>query len=111
MVTTLGAIAEPNRFEIVEFLRDGPRSVNEIAERLQLRQPQVSKHLRVLSDAGLVEKHPRAQLRIYALRAQPFEELNSWVGTFKSLWNERLDTLDEYLHEAKAKQKRESTNS
>lgn len=73
--------------------------MGEIVERLGLGQPQVSKHLRVLSDAGLVEKLPKAQLRIYSLRAEPFEELGAWVSGFKGLWEARMDSLDSVLRE------------
>ena len=72
MLPTLSALAAPNRLRIVELLREGPRPVGEIAVALRLRQPQVSKHLRVLSEAGLVEVHPLAQQRIYRLRAEEF---------------------------------------
>jgi DNA-binding transcriptional ArsR family regulator len=103
--TTLSALAEPNRLRIVELLREKPCSVGEIAERLQVRQPQVSKHLRVLSEAGLVEVHPAAQQRIYQLQAEPFKELDSWLDTFQQVWDARLDTLDEYLQELKEERK------
>lgn len=99
MLTTLGALAEPNRLHIVELLRDGPRSVGEIAERLGLRQPQASKHLRVLSSAGVVEAHPLAQQRIYQLRSQPFQELDAWLASYRHVWDARLDRLETYLHE------------
>ena len=102
---TLSALAEPNRLRIVELLRDKPYSVGEIADRLRLRQPQVSKHLRVLSEAGLVEARPAAQQRIYQLQAKPFEELDSWLETFRRIWDTRLDTLDEYLQDLKEEQK------
>ena len=104
---TLSALAEPNRLRIVELLRDKPYSVGEIADRLRLRQPQVSKHLHVLSEAGLVEARPLAQQRIYQLQAKPFEELDSWLETFRHIWDTRLDTLDEYLQELKEEQKRD----
>jgi DNA-binding transcriptional ArsR family regulator len=104
---TLTALAEPNRLRIVELLRDSPYPVGEIAKRLVLRQPQVSKHLRVLSKAGLVEVHPVAQQRIYQLQPKPFEELDSWLETFRRIWETRLDNLDEYLQELKEQQKRE----
>ena len=103
--TFLSALAEPNRMRIVELLRDGPRPVGDIARRLRLRQPQVSKHLRVLNEAGLVEVHPLAQKRIYQLSSKPFEELESWLATFRRIWETRLDTLDEYLQELKEDQK------
>ncbi len=105
MLTTLNALAEPNRLHIVELLRTGPRSVNEIVETLALRQPLVSKHLRVLTDAGLVKARPSAQRRIYQLEPQPFEELDGWLETFRRLWNTRLDNLDDYLQTLKAAQK------
>jgi DNA-binding transcriptional ArsR family regulator len=105
--TTLSALAEPNRLRIVELLREKPCSVGEIAERLRVRQPQVSKHLRVLSEAGLVEVHPAAQQRIYQLQAEPFKELDSWLDTFQQVWDARLDTLDEYLQELKEQQQKQ----
>jgi DNA-binding transcriptional ArsR family regulator len=100
--TSLSALAEPNRKRIVELLRDGPRPVGEIAGRLRLRQPQVSKHLRVLSQAGFVKARPVAQQRIYHLQPKPFKELNSWLETFRLVWEGRLEALDEYLQELKA---------
>jgi len=105
MITTLSALAEPNRFHIVEFLRDGPRPVGEIVAHLHLRQPQVSKHLRVLSQARLVEMHPVAQQRIYQLRPQPFKELDAWLASYRRLWDERLDRMGDYLRELQAKER------
>ena len=105
MDATLGALAEPNRLRIVEYLRGGPRSVNQIVEELRLPQPLVSKHLRVLKDAGLVEVHPNAQRRVYQLQARTFKELSSWVATFRRIWEDRLDTLDDYLQEEKERQR------
>jgi DNA-binding transcriptional ArsR family regulator len=104
--TSLSALAEPNRMRIVELLRDGPRPVGEIAGRLRLRQPQVSKHLRVLSEAGFVKARPVAQQRVYQLQSKPFEELDSWLETFRRIWEARLDTLDGYLHKVKAEQRK-----
>jgi len=103
--TLLSALAEPNRLRIVELLRDNPYPVGEIARRLRLRQPQVSKHLRVLSAAGLVAVHPAAQQHIYRLQAKPFKELDSWVETFRRTWETRLDVLDTYMQELKEEQK------
>ena len=102
----LSALAEPNRMRIVELLRDGPRPVGEIAVRLQLRQPQASKHLHVLSEAGIVRVQPVAQQRIYRLEGKPFEELDGWVETFRRIWDTRLDSLDDYMQELKKQQKR-----
>jgi len=103
MQATLSALAEPNRLQIVELLRRKPRAVGEIVEQLGLRQPQVSKHLRVLSEAGLVEVHARAQQRIYSLRAEPFKELDAWLERYRRTVDERFDRLDDILREQKEK--------
>jgi DNA-binding transcriptional ArsR family regulator len=103
MNATLSALAEPNRLRIVELLRDRPRPVGEIAERLRLRQPQVSKHLRVLSDAGLVDVRPVAQQRIYQLRSEPFNELDTWLEKFRRSMSDRMDRLEDLISERKAK--------
>ncbi len=98
---TLGALAEPNRLRIVELLRTRPCSVNEMVEKLEMPQPLVSKHLRVLREAGIVRSHAQAQQRVYELQAAPFRELETWVSTFRRLWEGRLDSLDDYLQELK----------
>lgn len=105
MQATLSALAEPNRLAIVELLRRKPRPVGEIVTRLGLRQPQVSKHLRVLTDAGLVEARPFAQQRIYSLRAQPLKDLDAWLEPYRRTWEERLDQLDDVLRDLKRKNK------
>ena len=87
---------------IVELLRDGPLTVGEIAERLGLQQPQVSKHLKVLSETAIVEVQPQANRRIYKLRREPFQELETWLQSFHRLWEERFDRLDDYLLEIQA---------
>ncbi|XID91939.1 ArsR/SmtB family transcription factor [Paenibacillaceae bacterium WGS1546] len=95
----LSALAEPNRLHIVELLRDGPLTVGGITDRLQLRQPQVSKHLRVLHEAGIVDMYADANRRIYQLRPEPFQELDEWLDSYRRLWNARFDQLDDYLQE------------
>jgi DNA-binding transcriptional ArsR family regulator len=105
MKTTLTALAEPNRLQILDLLREGPRPVGEIVSRLGLRQPQVSKHLHVLSDAGLVEMHPAAQQRIYKLRPQPFKELYTWLQSYRRFWEDSFDRLDDYLTEVQKGEK------
>jgi DNA-binding transcriptional ArsR family regulator len=102
MLATLRALAEPNRFQIVELLRDGPRPVGDMADRLGLRQPQVSKHLRVLSTAGLVDVRVDAQRRIYTLRPAPLQELEVWLEGFRRLWEGNLQRLDAVLEELNA---------
>lgn len=105
ITTTLSALAEPIRLHIVEILRDGPRPVGEIADRLRLHQPKVSKHLRVLSDAGLVDMHPIAQMRIYKLRPQSFNELDVWLQSIRLIWDERFNQLENYLQQMQNKEK------
>jgi DNA-binding transcriptional ArsR family regulator len=102
VIETFAALAEPNRLRIVELLRGGARSVNEIGERLRLNQPQVSKHLRVLKQAGLVEVEPRAQQRVYELRAKPLRQLHGWLERYRKLWDVRFEALDELLEELEA---------
>src|SRR5882757_11198928 len=97
MMATLRALAEPNRFQIVELLRDGPRPVGDMVHRLRLRQPQVSKHLRVLSAAGLVHVRVDAQRRIYALRPAPLQELEAWLEKYRRLWEANFQRLDALL--------------
>ncbi|PMB09862.1 transcriptional regulator, partial [Fischerella thermalis CCMEE 5273] len=88
---------------IVELLRDGPLSVGEITDRLGLRQPQVSKHLRVLDEAGLVEVRPVANRRIYQLKSETFQQMDAWMESYRCIWDERLNRLDHYLQEIQRK--------
>ena len=99
MINIWTALTEPNRLHIVELLRDGPLTVGEITARLELQQPQVSKHLKVLNEAALVEVRPQANRRLYMLRREPFQELESWLDSFRRLWEARFDRLDSYLLE------------
>ena len=99
MIETFAALAEPNRYRIIETLRRGPKSVNELTERLGLNQPLVSKHLRILRDAGLVRVTPQAQLRLYSLDAASFQRLHAWLERYRQLWDERLDQLDALVQE------------
>jgi len=103
---TLTALAEPNRLHIVELLRERPHSVGEITARLQLQQPQVSKHLRVLSRAGLVAARPIAQRRLYQLQPKPFVEMGVWLATFRVTLPGRLDALEAHLQGVQAEQRR-----
>jgi DNA-binding transcriptional ArsR family regulator len=105
VIETFSALAEPNRFRIVELLRTGPRAVNDIGDRLQLNQPQVSKHLRVLKQAGLVDVQPRAQQRVYELRAERLRQLHGWIERYRQIWEERFEQLDELMEELKKKEK------
>lgn len=95
----LTALAEPNRVRIVELLRGGPLTVGEIAEQVGLRQPQTSKHLKVLSEKEIVEAKVDANRRIYALRPEPFHALDAWLHSFERIMRDRFDNLDDYLQE------------
>src|SRR2546422_8681506 len=101
MIETLRALAEPNRVQIVELLAEGRQPVGDMVHRLRLRQPQVSKHLRVLSDAGLVDVRVDAQRRIYALRPEPLQELEVWLERYRALWEGNFTRLDHFLDELK----------
>ena len=92
-------LAEPTRREILDLLRDGERPVGELVERLQLSQPLVSKHLRVLRDAGLVDVRPDAQRRLYRLRPEPLSEIDEWLAPYRRLWGRSLDKLERHLEE------------
>jgi DNA-binding transcriptional ArsR family regulator len=105
VIETFAALAEPNRYRIVELLRSGPRAVNDIGDRLHLNQPQVSKHLRVLKEAGLVDVQPRAQQRLYELRPQPLRRIHGWLERYRRVWDESFGQMDELLEELQAKEK------
>lgn len=92
-------LAEPRRVAILELLRDGERPVSELVERLHLSQPAVSKHLRVLRDAGLVEARVDAQRRLYRIRPEPLAELDDWLAPYRKLWTTHLDRLEEHLRQ------------
>jgi DNA-binding transcriptional ArsR family regulator len=105
MIETFRALAEPHRFQIVELLLQGPRPVGDMVDRLGLQQPQVSKHLRVLSGAGLVDVRVDAQRRIYTLRPAPLKELEVWIERYRQIWEGNFQRLDSLLDELKAKKK------
>ncbi|MEH7126147.1 metalloregulator ArsR/SmtB family transcription factor [Bacillus sp. JJ1773] len=95
---TFSALAEPNRLDIIDLLLEGPLPVGEIAKKLELNQPQTSKHLRVLCEAGLVDVQAIANRRIYRLRPEPLQELDKWLESYRQLWEARMDRLDDYLN-------------
>src|ERR1700742_1969066 len=95
--TTLQVIAEPRRQAILDLLRDGELPVGELVDRLGMSQPLVSKHLRVLKDAGLVQVRADAQRRLYRIRPEPLAELDGWLARYRVLWAGRLDRLEEHL--------------
>jgi DNA-binding transcriptional ArsR family regulator len=96
---SFAALAEPTRREILDLLRDQERPVGELVDRLRLSQPAVSKHLRVLREAGLVEVRPDAQRRFYRLRPEPLTEIDDWLAPYRRLWTHALDRLDQHLED------------
>lgn len=107
MLATFSALSEPNRLRIVELLRSGPQPVGAISDSLSLRQPQVSKHLRLLKEAGLVDVRPLAQQRVYQLCPTRFRELHAWLEQYRSLWDERFAGLEQVIEELKQKREQE----
>jgi DNA-binding transcriptional ArsR family regulator len=97
MATALAAVAEPTRRGILDLLLARPRSVGELVAALGIPQPGVSKHLRVLRQAGLVEVRPHGQHRIYELRAEPLAEIDAWLTPYRRAWSEQLDALQRHL--------------
>jgi DNA-binding transcriptional ArsR family regulator len=97
MTTTFELVAEPTRRRILDLVRDEERSVGELVEKLELSQPGVSKHLRALREAGLVEVRQDAQRRLYRLRPEPLAEIDAWLAPYRRFWAERLDALEEHL--------------
>jgi DNA-binding transcriptional ArsR family regulator len=95
--STLQALGDPSRLTILELLRDGERPVGELVGRLHLSQPAVSKHLRVLREAGVVEVRPVGQQRRYRIRPEPLAELDQWLATYRQLWATHLDRLADHL--------------
>jgi len=92
-------LAEPNRRRILDLLREAEHAVGELVTELGMSQPGVSKHLRVLRDAGLVEVRVDAQRRLYRLRLEPLREIDDWLAPYRVAWSDRLDILEGHLRE------------
>jgi DNA-binding transcriptional ArsR family regulator len=97
MASTFEVLAEPRRREILDLLRDGERLVGDLVDRLALAQPTVSKHLKVLKSAGLVEVRQDAQRRWYRLRPAPLAEIDAWLAPYRRMWTDSLDALERHL--------------
>ncbi|MGA2428909.1 MAG: metalloregulator ArsR/SmtB family transcription factor [Candidatus Acidiferrum sp.] len=97
MESVFEIIAEPNRRAILGLLVSSQQSVGEIERQLRMSQPTVSKHLRVLREAGFVESTVDAQRRLYRLRPGPFEELDAWLDRFRRFWSDHVDALERHL--------------
>ena len=99
MTMVFEALAEPNRRRILDFLAQRERPVNDLVGMLRVSQPAVSKHLRVLRDAGLVEVRADAQRRLYRVRPEPLRELDDWLAPYRAMWASRLDALESHLED------------
>ena len=107
MEAALRALADESRRTMLERLSRGPATVTELAALLPIARPGVSRHLRVLREAGLVEVRQEAQRRIYSLRPEPLAEIDDWLGQYRALWDQRLDALHTEI--ARGKRERRST--
>src|SRR4051794_5767763 len=97
MAAALHVLAEPNRRRILDLLRSEERPVGELVSELGVSQPAISKHLRVLREAGLVEARVDAQRRLYRVRPEPLQEIDAWLAPYRRLWESRLDDLERHL--------------
>jgi DNA-binding transcriptional ArsR family regulator len=98
-MTAFAVLAEPSRRRILDLLRERERAVGELVEALSVSQPAVSKHLRVLRDAGVVEARVDAQRRLYRVRPEPLREIDGWLAPYRAMWSESLDALESHLDE------------
>ncbi|THG34564.1 winged helix-turn-helix transcriptional regulator [Glaciibacter flavus] len=106
----LEAIAEPNRRQILDAVRVRERSVSELVDQLEMSQPGVSRHLRVLRDAGLVAVRSDAQRRLYRIRSEPLRDLDEWLEPYRAEWSDRLDALGRHLERSRPEQLSEETS-
>ena len=90
-IDLLRALADPTRLQIVEAMRLGECAVTEIVDRVDIHQSGVSRHLRILHEAGIVQVRPDGQRRLYSLRREPFQQIDAWMDTYRRLWDARLD--------------------
>jgi DNA-binding transcriptional ArsR family regulator len=97
MESAFGIVAEPNRRAILSLLASSERSVSEIEQQLRMPQPSVSKHLRVLREAGFVEARVDAQRRVYRIRPEPLMEVDAWLAQFRRFWSTHVDALERHL--------------
>lgn len=106
MDAVLQALSDRSRRTVLEALRGGPATVSELAALLPIARPGVSRHLRVLREAGLVQVHREAQWRFYSIRPEPLAEVDEWLGQYRALWEQRLDALHTEIARGKREQRR-----
>src|SRR6187402_3512378 len=106
MEAVLRALADESRLTLIETLAGGPATAGELAAKLPIARPGVSRHLRVLREAGLVESRQDAQRRVYSLRLEPLVKVDEWLGPYRSLWEQRLDALHTEIARGKSERRR-----
>jgi DNA-binding transcriptional ArsR family regulator len=104
--TTIEVISEPSRRHILDELRNGEQPVYVLVERLAISQPAISKHLRVLRDAGLVKARPDGQRRLYSVCPETLLELDTWLEPYRQMWRDSLDKLEEQVSRSQSKRRR-----
>lgn len=107
MDAVLQALSDGHRRVILNRLRSGPATVNELAELVPIARPGVSRHLRVLREAGLVTAQPDAQFRVYELRGEPLAEIDEWLNDYRAIWSQRFDALDTEIARGRRQRRRQ----
>lgn len=111
LATVFQTLADPSRLHIVEALRGGECAVSDLVARMEIQQSGVSRHLRILEQAGFVSMRPDGARRLYSLRPEPFRELDSWASRYRALWTARLDALGAALERKQQARKRARRSS
>ncbi len=106
-MNTFMILSDPNRRQILNLLLDGPRPVNSVVDNIGMSQPVVSKHLRILKDAGLVNVTPDGQRRLYSIRPEPLLEIENWLTPYRAFWKGKIDALSDYLDESTTEENRD----
>lgn len=107
-VTVFQALADPVRLSILEAMKSQERAVGDIVERMDIHQSGVSRHLRILAEAGLVQMRPEGQTRLYSLRKEAFDQIDAWMAGYRRHWEKRLDRLDAALERRRTAAKTDS---
>lgn len=109
-LSVLQTLADPRRFRIIEALLEGEQAVNDLVSKMDIHQSGVSRHLRILEEAGFVQVRPDGARRLYSLRPEPFRELGAWIDQYRALWESRLDAFAAALHHRHQRRRRKRRN-
>lgn len=105
-LSVLQTLADSSRFQIIEALLEGEQAVNDLVSKMDIHQSGVSRHLRILEEAGFVQVRPDGARRLYSLRPEPFRELGAWIDQYRALWESRLDAFAAELHRRQQQRRR-----